>query len=340
MNFANFFRRSARVAPKPAIKKVPVKPKAPAARPPSAFSHLLLLLELEIPQWVTLNPEDQEAVDALAEQVIAAFALNNPVPSASQRVSLRVITEVAQPSVALSDVSRLVQQDPALTAAVLKVANSAAYAQSGQEIHSLRDAVTRLGATEVGRVAGMAAARTLFAAQVKQEQAYFVREFAECFDDAQITAEVAASLALKVRGAHADQVFLAGMLHDIGRSMALRCLAALTATRGTLPQWLVEAVVEKVHVELGGQTHANWDLPRFLTLVAMRHHDDNLPTDGEFIDVHVVRLASALVRAHKGKALLLEYQREIDSSAAVLGLDGFALRAIDTQIREARARRV
>jgi HD-like signal output (HDOD) protein len=325
----------ARIFKRPPPKPAPARPVAMDVGVPR--SPVEQFLELRGDPELAPAPDlhDADEVEALAEQVLAAFELNQPVPSASQRVALQVINEVAQPSTAAGTVARLVQQDPALTAAVLKVANSPAY-QGTQEIVTLRDAVARLGSTEIGRVAGIAAARTLFGAQVKQEQAYFSHEFATCFEDALATGRIAAALALTLPGAASDQIFLAGILHDIGRSMALRCLATLTGFKGHLPAWLIDATVEKVHVELGGLVHQNWDLPRFLTLVAVRHHETNLPTGSEHLGIHVVRLVSAMVQARRLGALPAHLREEIDSSAKALGLDGFALRALDTQVREAR----
>lgn len=286
------------------------------------------------PVAVVPEPIDRDAVDALAEQVMAAFEHHRPTPSASQQVALQVIHEAGQVTSAGVAIARLVQKDPALTAAVLKVANSAAF-QGAHQSTTVRDAVTRLGTGEVGRVAGVVAAETLLGAQVKQEQRYFAREFAACFEDALATARVAGTVALTVPGAAADQVFLAGMLHDLGRAMALRCLAALTGFKGRLPAGLVAQTVEQTHVELGSRVHLAWQLPAFLTLVATRHHGLGLPASADFKGLHVVRLVSAMVQAQRRNALAPQLRAELDESAPVLGLDGFGLRAIDTQITEA-----
>jgi HD-like signal output (HDOD) protein len=236
--------------------------------------------------------------------------------------------------VSLAELTRLVSQDPAMSAGVLRVANSAAY-HATHEAETLREAVTRLGLTEVGRVAGMVAARSLFQPQLKAEFASFGSRWHEIFAESLVSARAAAWQALHVRGVNADHVFLAGLLHDVGRSVALRALAAVNegsqATHPFDPR--IDRVLERVHVEVGGEVHQHWNLPRFSTLVAMRHHDLGLPTDGEYREVHVVRLVSALVQLTRQAWRATAIEAEVNESCAALGLDGYALRTLDTQLR-------
>lgn len=65
----------------------------------------------------------------------------------------------------------------------------------------------------------------------------------------------------------------------------------------------------------------------------MRHHDLGMPTDGEYADVHCVRLASALVQVKRQPWRSSQVKAEIDESAGALRLDAFALRSLDTQLR-------
>jgi HD-like signal output (HDOD) protein len=241
---------------------------------------------------------------------------------------------VAAADTSLAELTRLVSQDPAMSAGVLRVANSAAY-HGAQEAETLRDAVTRLGLVEVGRVAGMVAARSLFQPQVKAEFAAFGSRWHEIFAEALVSARGASWLALQVRGVNADHVFLAGLLHDVGRSVALRVLAVVDqGSQATDPfDPRIDRVLERVHVEIGGEVHQHWNLPRFSTLVTMRHHDLGLPVDGEYREAHVVRLVSAMVQLRRQPWRTEAARAEIDESCAALGLDGYALRSLDTQLR-------
>ena len=186
-------------------------------------------------------------------------------------------------------------------------------------------------------MAGTFAARTLFAPQTRDEQRWMADAFSAYFEDAMTCARVSSLLALRIPRVRSDLVWLAGMLHDVGRAVTLRSIATLTQGKEKLDPKRVAKVVERVHVEIGGEVHQAWDLPRFATLVAVRHHDLDLPSDGEFRDLHVVRLVSALVQLRRGPVAWEQRRLEVSSSAAVLGLDAFKLRAVDTEIAQALA---
>jgi HD-like signal output (HDOD) protein len=288
----------------------------------------------EVPQRVELTPEQQAQDAHLAERVLEHFRKNRPAPSALPAVSLQVLNLVAEPDLSLSQLTRVVSQDPAFSAAILKVANSPAYA-GAQQIQTLRDAVSRLGLTEVGRVAGMVSARSLFQPQVRSEFAEFGSRWSDIFAESVAGARGAAWLSLRVRRARSDHAFLAGILHDLGRSVALRSIASLSMHEHLfeLEGTQIDRVVELVHVEIGGEVHSDWSLPRFPTLVAMRHHELNLPTDGEYVDVHAVRLCSALVQVRRQPWRVDQVRAEVDESCQALHLDGFALRTLETQLR-------
>lgn len=300
----------------------------------SRFDQLATLTGQLTPEVPPLTPEEERLDAELADMVIDHFRKNRPAPSALPAVSLQVLNLVAEPELSLSELSRVVSQDPAFSAAILKVANSPAYA-GAQEIQSLREAVARLGLTEVSRVAGVVSARSLFQPQVRNEFSSFGSRWNDIFAESVAGARGAAWLSLTVKKARSDHAFLAGILHDLGRSVALRSIAALAQQSGLFREddSQIDRVVEKVHVEIGGEVHASWNLPRFPTLVAMRHHDLGLPVDREYVDVHIVRLCSALVQVRRQPWRLPQVRAEVDESAAALRLDAFALRSLDTQLR-------
>lgn len=308
-----------------------------ASTPPAGlgpFRHFLELQGLEGPERLGLTPEEVVGDEALAAEVMTHFRQHQPGPASLPQLAIQVLNAVADHEVSLAELTRLVSQDPAMSAGVLRVANSAAYA-GAQEVETLRDAVTRLGLTEVARVAGTVAARSLFEPQVRSEFTVFGSKWDEIFAEAVVAARGAAWLAMRVSGVNADHVFLAGLLHDLGRSVALRSLAAL-AQEGLQvdpTEARVDRVLERVHVDVGGDVHQAWNLPRFPTLVAMRHHDLGLPAEGEYREVHVVRLCSALVQFRRQTWRLEPIRAEVDESCAALGESGYGLRSLDTQLR-------
>ncbi|MCA2979658.1 MAG: HDOD domain-containing protein [Myxococcaceae bacterium] len=337
-------------APSPSPRKPPPATKASNGAPPgpeltvlpggldqkTPFDQLAEWSGLSAPDRSPLTQVELDADQDLATRVVEHFRANRQAPSSLPAVSLQVLNAIASPSLSLADLSRLISQDPALAAGVLKVANSPGYV-GVQETQTLRDAVTRLGLSEVGRVAGMVAARSLIQPQVRGEFTAFGTKWNDLFVDSVTAARGAAWLSMRVRKGRSDHVFVAGMLHDLGRSVAMRSIAALSMAGESLDEHRVDRVVEQVHVEVGGEVHQTWGLPKFPTLVALRHHDLDLPADGEFADVHVVRLVSALVQLQRSPWRFAAIRDEVNHSCAALGADAFLLRALVTQLKEEQA---
>jgi HD-like signal output (HDOD) protein len=334
---SKLFDKKPASSPKPEAKRTDppaLRVVAPPRDDAPPFAAFLSLVGVEAPARSLLTAEEVADDGELAAQLLIHFRENKPAPSSLPAISLQVLNAVAEATLSLGELSRLIAQDPAMSAGVLKVANSPAFA-GAQEIETLRDAVTRLGVGEVGRVAGMVAARSLFQPQVRNEFAAFGSKWSELFAESVVAARGAAWLAMRVKGINGDHVFLAGLLHDLGRSVALRSVAAVSLAGMKLDAYdpRVDRVLELVHCEVGGDVHQAWNLPRFPTLVAVRHHDLGLPGEGEYREVHVVRLCSAMVQFRRQGWRLEAIRAEIDESCAVLGLDGYTLRSLDTQLR-------
>src|ERR1043165_336447 len=173
-------------------------PRAAADRKP--FDALLALTHRDSPLDVLVRGSVQEAADPeLVDQVKMAFENDLPVPAAGQATSLEVINLLAEPQFPMPKLTQLVQLDPALSAGVMKSANSAAV-RGGAEIETVRDALVRLGARGVSRVAAIVAARTLFQPNLQAHLVWVRPQLEACYFDAVVTARVAAELSLSTRG--------------------------------------------------------------------------------------------------------------------------------------------
>jgi HD-like signal output (HDOD) protein len=320
----------------------PSVPDASAAEPPhleeSAFAPFGRALGVELPPEAALDPEQEAGDLELADRILAHFRANKPPPASFPALSLQILNLVARPDAEVSELARLIARDPALSAGILSVANSAYY-RGAMEIETVRDAITRLGLNEVGRVAGAVSARTLFNPRMRAEQAVFTTRWNALFRRAVTVASGAAWLALRNRRVRSDRAYLGGLLHDVGMSVALRSLAALVLD-GKLGRELddarIDRVLDRIHSEVGGEAHQAWNLPHYLTVLAVRHHDPEIPAGEEFVDLHAVRLASAVDDLRGPFAC--RGAREIVQSAGALQLGPFAVRALAAELREAEAR--
>jgi HD-like signal output (HDOD) protein len=328
----------------PAARPAPSGPGAPASPPAAAapsgppFAPFAKALGVEVPP----PPPDPE-LDApaeedlvLAERLLAHFRKNRPGPASAPSLSLRVLNLVATRDVDVAEMVRLVSGDPALSAGVLTVANSTYY-RGLQEIETVKAAVVRLGVHEVARVAGALAARSLFNPRLRAELAAFGPRFAGLYARALTVANGAAFVALDRRGGRPDRAFLGGMLHDVGASIGLRSAAALELSEAAVSAARLDRVLDRVHVEVGAECHQEWQLPQYLTVIAVRHHDREIPGDAEFGDLHAVRLCAALLDL-RAPATAPRAAAELVQSAGALGMGPYAVRQVDAEMKEAAQR--
>jgi len=311
----------------------------PEGDPRSPFAPLARALGVPVPAPLP-DPETVEpdpVVEEAAARLMEHFRRNRPGPASAPSLSLRVLNLVASPDLEMSEMVRLVSADPALSAGLLTVANSVHY-RGLEEIETVRAAVVRLGLEEVARVAGALAAKSLFNPRLKAELAAHAGRFAALYHRSITVANGAAFVALQRRGGRPDRAFLGGLLHDVGRSVALRSAVALAPAGGPPPPGdLLDRVLDRVHVEVGAECHQEWSMPQYLTVIAVRHHEPVIPADAEFADLHAVRLASALAHL-RDHGMESRAAAEIVQSASALGMDVFAVRSVDAELREAGQR--
>ena len=322
--------------PAPTRALTPATAPAPERRPIAAvatFSQVVAQVAAPVPP-----PCAPEAIQAAAEQVLARFDHDSPGLGSFPGMAARIMDILSAPD---PDFNRLVQalgQDIAITAKLLQVANSALHAR-GEVVETVRAAAVKLGLREVGQLAIGLAGRSLFETSSRVEYSLFPKSWDRLFHGAMTSAFSAGRLSLSARIGRSDSAFLAGMLHDIGKPIALHGLATLMRD-GKLDRDVlaggVDAVVEKVHVEVGRVLIAGWSLPEYLKTAAALHHELELPADAPH-ELHIVRVVDGLEALRSG-AISEEQRQALRGGAAALRLDSRMLRACATEHAELAAR--
>jgi putative nucleotidyltransferase with HDIG domain len=226
------------------------------------------------------------------DEIARAAAELDPLPTSTVRLSALV----CEGSPDLADVVEIVQFDQALTASLLRSANSS-WSSSRSEITTVKDAVIRLGASPVLALAFGVNVRRHFDDALPQ---YGLAE-GELWRHS-----VAASLAAELLTHHAvrrppPEAATAALLHDLGKLVMVRFLdrehlRALREEQGLgTPQLKAETAVLGVdHAELGGLIARSWGLPDSLVR-GIREH--GCPRAGGDSLVHAVYLGDAIAKA-------------------------------------------
>lgn len=309
----------------------PALPDRPDA-PPEAWAEAL---GVEVAALTAGPPRLSSEEQLVAAAVLDHFETHRPGPASFPAIALQVVELARQADVDLARLARLVEQDAALSAGVLVLANSAVF-RGVERLETPRQAIARLGTAEVARLVTALSTRSLFQPQVRAEFEAFGPAWNRLFYHSAVVARTAASLAAARRLPGAEHAFVGGMLHDVGKSIALRSVAALAMegqVRVPTPASLAR-ILHEVHVEVGREVHQEWKLPEHLAALAARHHEPTLPPEPALVPLHLVRLASALQLLAEAPGLHPAAPAEAVDSARALGLGPARLRALAGELAE------
>jgi len=161
----------------------------------------------------------------------------------------------------------VLERDASLAAHVLRMSNSSIHAPK-EPIVSLQQAVSRLGqATVRNAVLGKSLQGRVF--KVRGHGARIRAIWTHCA----VTAVFAREIARKRRG-NVEAAFLCGLLHDVGKPVALQgTVQALShRTKEPLPDSLLETAMDEFHEELAGRLTEAWNLADWTVAVVSNHH--------------------------------------------------------------------
>jgi HD-like signal output (HDOD) protein len=251
---------------------------------------------------------------SVASEELVRLAQELPIaPRILAQIGL-LLRDINTPSHAVLE---LLQRDAALTARILRVSNSAAYA-SESRIASLDDAILRVGFSEVYRLTAFAAA-----AQVASQHLPTYGVSAALFrENSLLTALIMERLA-PVAGIDSQHAYVAGLMRSIGKLALDRLFRAHGETgsfdldaRGPLTDW---------EMQLGGTTNCEaaatiLDLWRFPAEIgaAIRDHYQPAPDAALAQCLHLA--AAAADRCGHGWPGENSYWQPVEAFAA-LSLD-------------------
>ena len=176
------------------------------------------------------------------------------------------IAEIAlDPNVPAIRITAIVSKDPVLATQVIHLANSA-FSSPATEITSIREAVVRMGTTAVRNVVTASCLTSMMA----NPEIYGSR--GRALIDHSIGTAYLARLVAECSGGDADEMFLAGLLHDIGKLLILKLAAEKQPGIATPTIAEVEEVLGEQHAAFGGFLVRRWQLPRSLHDPVMWHH--------------------------------------------------------------------
>jgi HD-like signal output (HDOD) protein len=211
-------------------------------------------------------------------------------------VVVRVNALVDDPKSSAEDIGRAVQQDPALTARMLRLANSAMFGMQRQ-VDTVARAVAVLGTRQVRDLTlGLSAARAFDGIPNRLVSM-------DSFWHHSVLAGIAARLvATATPHGRPDGAFVGGLLHDVGQlvmfnklpEQSRRALLMTIDAPGEPDLHVCEReIVGFDHAAVGGALARRWRLPASLQECIEFHHEPGRAR-GHPVDVAVVHVANSL----------------------------------------------
>jgi len=175
--------------------------------------------------------------------------------------------------VSFKDLDKLIKADQGVAATILKVANSPLYARSNT-IKTLQHAISTLGFKMIRSLVVLASSKSIFGEGKYEKFRKYV------WRHSIVTAILAKDLSKKVDlAAHQEEIFVAGLLHDIGKIIlnsfdrTLYIQSINIAIEQGLPMIDAEERVFRFnHLQAGKKAVEEWKLPSFFLRMASEHN--------------------------------------------------------------------
>jgi putative nucleotidyltransferase with HDIG domain len=204
------------------------------------------------------------------EDVVRAVEALPPLPA----VALRVMQVSQDEKASASDLALVVSADPAMSARVLRIANSAMYRRA-KDVTSVQEALVVLGFVQARNVAVSTAIASAYAPDALNAlfriETFWRHSLAVAF--------TASDLAAQTRRLDVPSAFTAGIVHDMGRLAMFyadpagvdQAVAVSIATGKPLDQ-VERDVLGYDHAEVGGMLATRWRLPSEVRDAIAQHH--------------------------------------------------------------------
>jgi HD-like signal output (HDOD) protein len=274
---------------------------------------------------------DQAAIHAAAFEFVKSLAAELSsgkidLPSFPD-VAIRVRKALGDDRTTVDQVVRIVGSEPALAARLMKMANSAALNRTGRQVTELRTAIARMGYNMVRSAAiSFAMAQIRAGAHLKGLE----KPLEELWQHSTHVAAFCYVLAKNHTKRNADEAFLAGLLHGVGRLYILTRAdrhAGLFADPQALDQ-----VMRDWHANVGRAILENWEMTEDL-VQAVADQDDVGREHERVADLTDVLICANMMAAYFSQPADLELNMQGVTSFRRLGLDARTSQAVLVECR-------
>lgn len=214
-------------------------------------------------------------------------------------VALRVRDTLADEDKSLSDVSKVITTDAALSARLIQVSNSPLL-RTTRTIESVEAAVTRMGSNMVRNLVTSIVMEQMFQATSDATD----KRLRNLWEHSTQVAAIASALTTQFTNLKSDMSLLGGLVHDIG---ALPILSRVEDVPEILNDTtLLDKIIAETHCRIGERILDKWNFPPELVAVASEHENLNRNSGGDidYVDIITVANLQSLIGSNHPLTLL------------------------------------
>lgn len=255
---------------------------------------------METPQaGVRETPGLPELIERFRNGVLEDLALDRLALPSLPEVALRVREVLGNPDVTAHEITSVVATDPALSARLLRAANSALYGGSSPA-RELRQAVVRLGNKLVQQIVNLLIVSQLYEAKYRSR----IRpHLTELWRHSTMVAALSERIARRFTKLEPEVAMFGGLIHDIG---TLPILAWAEQIPHVLSEpHILQPLIHTLHAEIGCAILEEWSYAPELIKVVAEHEDLERGggTNPEYVDVVLVANLLSYARSNHPLAL-------------------------------------
>ncbi|HPY03222.1 MAG TPA: HDOD domain-containing protein, partial [Spirochaetota bacterium] len=242
----------------------------------------------EISLIVPFKTKSDETLMAVKEDIINEIHLLPSIPTFINE--LLVLCD--DPDSSISQMSNKVKGDPALSADILKLANSAGFAPN-KKIETINEALTRIGLSNFKYILLAATTKRIMDQRYKKFEQIWQHSLKVAFYSRLITQNFKLS-------SLTEQIFISALLHDLGKLVLLAVdndltikIADFVKSHGIRTTTILEEISIGIsHSSIGKLISEKWNFAEFITQAIAFHHSPLL-CDEKFSDIiNIVYLAN------------------------------------------------
>ena len=203
-------------------------------------------------------------IETVANELIAAIKSDSLVLPTLPEVALRVKDVAEDIEASIPDLAKIIAQDAALSARIIKVANSP-LVRTSKDVSDLATAVSRLGINFTSNLALGLAMEQMFQATSD----VIDKRMRNIWTQSTEIASICHVLAAHFTRLEADQAMLGGLVHKIG---ALPLLTYAEEHQELLNDaFALDKLIDKLHPILGSHILKAWKFPKELAVIPSQY---------------------------------------------------------------------